>query len=93
MSNYRSKQTKSDELTSITRRVIRPAEPKDKHQEHAQLAQQPTKRSTASLDPEPVNRKSQKKKDGLVNLPEYDGVPEHDVVVVRRAADAGGRVL
>jgi hypothetical protein len=26
-------------------------------------------------------------------LPEDDGVPEHDVVVVRRAADAGGRVL
>jgi hypothetical protein len=26
-------------------------------------------------------------------VPEYDGVPEHDVVVVRRAADPGGRVL
>jgi hypothetical protein len=25
--------------------------------------------------------------------PEYDGVPEHDVVVVWRAADPGGRVL
>ena len=34
----------------------------DKHQEHAQLAQTPTKRRAASLDPKPVNRKSQKKR-------------------------------
>ena len=41
----------------------------DKHQEHAQLAQTPTKRRAASLDPKPVNRKSQKKKTAWLTYP------------------------